>query len=178
MLISKQISGLFLLFSSKRICCYSDARQNTEMDLCGMVYRCSNRLRANDTRKYAKEILNSIGAKQTVTDRDRARIAISYHCLSLMDVFWVKQNREPVTFSDLSLFRNSMSGAFADVSLDGRQLTVQNSEILSGVSKWTVYCMSGPFSMVRWFPRVTSSHRSSGGSFPWNTWMYIAQTTA
>ena len=28
---------------------------------------------------YAKEILNSIGASQSVTDRDRAQIALSYH---------------------------------------------------------------------------------------------------
>lgn len=98
-------------------------------NLNNFYYWCSSRVLSLD-RKYAKEILNSIGAKQAVTDRDRAGIAISYHCLSLMDVFWVKQNREPVTFSDLSLFRNSLSGAFADVSLNGRQLTVQNSEML------------------------------------------------
>ena len=41
-------------------------------------------------RTYAKEILNSIGASQSVTDRERAQIALSYHCLSLLDVFWVK----------------------------------------------------------------------------------------
>lgn len=49
MLVSKQISGLCLLFSFKTVRCHCGARQNTEMDLCGMVYRCSNRLRANDT---------------------------------------------------------------------------------------------------------------------------------
>ena len=49
MLISKQISGLCELFSSKRVCCHCGARQNTEMDLCGTVYRCSNRLRSCGT---------------------------------------------------------------------------------------------------------------------------------
>ena len=49
MLIGKQISGLFLLFSSKRVCCHCDARQNTEMVLCGTDYRCAIGLRANDT---------------------------------------------------------------------------------------------------------------------------------
>ena len=34
---------------------------------------------------YAKEILNSIGASQSVTDRERAQIALSYHCLPLLD---------------------------------------------------------------------------------------------
>ena len=103
-----------------------DARLN---NLDNFYYWCSSRILTLD-RKYAKEILNSIGAKQSTTDRDRAGIAISYHCLCLMDVYWVKQDYERVTYADLSLFRNSLSGAFADVSLNGRQLTVQNSELL------------------------------------------------
>ena len=44
----KQISGLCLLFSSNRVCCYCDARHNAEMDLCGTDYRCANRLRLFD----------------------------------------------------------------------------------------------------------------------------------
>lgn len=50
---------------------------------------CASRLIPHD-RTYAKEILNSIGASQSVTDRERAQIALSYHCLSLLDVFWAK----------------------------------------------------------------------------------------
>ncbi|MBQ3481265.1 MAG: hypothetical protein IJH48_02865 [Oscillospiraceae bacterium] len=91
---------------------------------------CASRVLTLD-RKYAKEILNSIGAKQAVTDRERAKIAISYHGLSLTDVYWIKQDHEKVFFSDLSLFRHSLSGAFADVSLNGKSLTVQNTELLA-----------------------------------------------
>lgn len=91
---------------------------------------CASRVLTLD-RKYAKEILNSIGAKQAVTDRERAKIAISYHALSLTDVYWVKQDHEKVLFSELSLFRHSLSGAFADVSLNGKSLTVQNTELLA-----------------------------------------------
>ena len=57
MLIRKQISGLCLLFSSKRVCCHCCARQNTEMNLCGMVYRCSNRLRANEIVLLARLLI-------------------------------------------------------------------------------------------------------------------------
>ncbi len=39
---------------------------------------CASRLILRD-RTYAKEILNSIGASQSVTDRERAQIALSYH---------------------------------------------------------------------------------------------------
>ena len=103
-----------------------DTRLN---NLNNFYYWCSSRVLTLD-RKYAKEILNSIGAKQAATDRDRAMIAISYHALSLTDVYWVKRNRESAKYSDISLFRHSLSGAFADVSLNGRSLTVQNSELI------------------------------------------------
>ena len=103
-----------------------DARLN---NLNNFYYWCASRVLTLD-RRYVKEILNSIGAKQATTDRDRAMIAISYHGLSLTDVYWIKLNREKVSFSDLSLFRHSLSGAFADVSLNGRILTVQNAELM------------------------------------------------
>ena len=37
MLVGKQISGIFLLFSSKRVCCHCGAHHNAEMDLYGTV---------------------------------------------------------------------------------------------------------------------------------------------
>ena len=49
-----------------------------------MIWFWWNRMMPPD-RTYAKEILNSIGASQSVTDRERAQIALSYHCLSLLD---------------------------------------------------------------------------------------------
>ena len=104
-----------------------DGRLN---NLENFYHWCASRVLTLD-RKYAKEILNTIGAKQAVTDRDRAMIAISYHGLSLTDVFWIKTANEKVTFAELSLFRHSLSGAFSDVSLSGKQLTVQNEELLS-----------------------------------------------
>ena len=104
-----------------------DTRLN---NLNNFYYWCASRVLTLD-RKYVKEILNSIGARQAVTDRDRAMIAISYHGLSLTDVYWIRQNREKVRFSDLSLFRHSLSGAFADVSLNGKAMTVQNAKLMS-----------------------------------------------
>ena len=103
-----------------------DTRLN---NLNNFYYWCSSRVLTLD-RKYAKEILNSIGAKQATTDRDRAMIAISYHGLSLTDVYWIRLNREKISFSELSLFRHSLSDTFVDVSLNGRQLTVQNAELI------------------------------------------------
>ena len=38
MLIGKQISGLCLLFSSKRVCCYCGMLHNHKIDLCETHY--------------------------------------------------------------------------------------------------------------------------------------------
>ena len=46
-------SRFFVSYSaSKRVCCHCGARHNDEMDLCGTVCRCSNRLRASGTHQY------------------------------------------------------------------------------------------------------------------------------
>lgn len=90
---------------------------------------CASRVLTLD-RKYAKEILNSLGRKQAVTDKDRAEIAIAYHCLCLTDVYWVRELRESVRFADINLYDHSLSDAFVDVALRGRALTAQNASLL------------------------------------------------
>lgn len=91
---------------------------------------CASRLIPRD-RTYAKEILNSIGASQSVTDRERAQIALSYHCLSLLDVFWVKEENETVRFEDINLYTHSLSNALVDIALRGYQMTVTNAHLLA-----------------------------------------------
>ena len=98
-------------------------------NLNNFYYWCATRVLTLD-RKYAKEILNSIGANQSYTDKDRAMIAISYHGLSMTDVYWIRAKKEKLNFSDISLYNHSLSHAFADVSLRGRQMTVQNAELI------------------------------------------------
>ena len=91
---------------------------------------CASRMIPPD-RTYAKEILNSIGASQSVTDRERAQIALSYHCLSLLDVFWVKEENEKIRFEDINLFAHSLSNALVDIALRGHQMTVTNAHLLA-----------------------------------------------
>ena len=109
--------------------------QTQELDervnnLTNFYYWCSSRVLSLD-RKYAKTILNFLNKKQAVTDKDRAEIALSYHCLTLTDVFWVKQKEEPLRFEDISLYRNPLSRAFFDVCLRGVYPTLQNREFLT-----------------------------------------------
>ena len=94
---------------------------------------CASRVLSLD-RKYAKELLNSIGASQAVTDKDRANISLSYHCVSLTDVFWVRSQGENVTFAELNLYDNTLNEAIVELSLKGRQMTVTNHELAPDLS--------------------------------------------
>ena len=99
-------------------------------NLDNFYYWCASRVLTLD-REYAKEILNSIGVTQASTDRDRAGIALSYHCLSLMDIYWTKEAEENITFADINLFENHLEKAFVDVTLRGKQMTIQNSHLIA-----------------------------------------------
>ena len=94
-------------------------------NISNFYFWCASRVLTLD-RKYAKVILNSIGASQGTTDRDRARIALSYRCVSLTDICWVKTVDDNARFSDINLFDNHLDNAFVDVALRGKQMTVTN----------------------------------------------------
>ena len=107
-----------------------DARMN---NLDNFYHWCASRVLSLD-RKYAKEILNSIGASQAVTDKDRAKISLSYHAVSLTDVYWVREQGEEISFLDLNLYDNSLNKAIVDLSLRGRPMTVTNQELAPDLS--------------------------------------------
>lgn len=89
---------------------------------------CASRVLTLD-RIYAKEILNSIGEAQCTTDKDRAKITLSYHCVSLTDIYWVRTSGETITFSQLNLYDTPLNEAVVELSLRGRQMTVTNKEL-------------------------------------------------
>lgn len=96
-------------------------------------YWCATRVLTLD-RKYAKEILNSIGMNQAVTDKDRAKVALSYRCTSLTDVFWVRNKGEKITFSEVNLYDNHLENIFIDIALRGKQYTVNNEDLAKDLS--------------------------------------------
>ncbi|MCI9380362.1 MAG: hypothetical protein HFG88_04865 [Dorea sp.] len=102
-------------------------------NVTNFYYWCASRVLTLD-RQYAKEILNSIGASQAVTDRDRAEVALSYRCVSLIDIYWVKGPDEEIAFQDINLYDNHMNNAFVDISLRGKQITVQNYQLAQDLS--------------------------------------------
>ena len=107
-----------------------DAKVN---NLTNFYHWCASRVLSLD-RKYAKEILNSIGVAQATTDKDRAKISLSYHCVSLTDVFWVKDQDENIAFDKINLYDNPLNEAIIELSLRGRQMTVTNQELAPDLS--------------------------------------------
>lgn len=104
-----------------------DGRVN---NVTNFYYWCATRVLTLD-RKYAKQILSSMGMSQATTDKERAQIALSYHCLTLTDIYWVRTADESVSFAQINLYENHLQNAFVDVSLRGRQMTVGNVHLLA-----------------------------------------------
>lgn len=111
----------------------NDAIEKRINNITNFYYWCATRVLTLD-RKYAKAILNSIGVQQAVTDRDRAEIALSYRCVSLTDVYWVKKAGENTGFCDVNLYQNHLDNSFMDIALKGRQYTVQNEKLAQDLS--------------------------------------------
>ncbi|SDB60905.1 hypothetical protein [Butyrivibrio sp. INlla16] len=99
-------------------------------NLTNFYYWCASRVLTLD-REYAKEILSSIGAQQGTTDKERAKVALSYHCLSLKDIYWVKPDDEEVSFDDINIYDNHLDNAFVDLSLRGKAMTVDNAHLIA-----------------------------------------------
>lgn len=117
---------------------YLETEDDNDIDilmnnLTNFYHWCASRVLSLD-RKYAKEILNSIGVAQAITDRDRANISLSYHCVSLTDVYWVREAGEKITFAELNLYDNPLNEAIVELSLKGRQMTVTNEELAPDLS--------------------------------------------
>lgn len=99
-------------------------------NLTNFYFWCASRVLTLD-RQYAKEILNSIGASQGRTDRERAQIALSYHCLTLTDIYWVREKGEDISFAKINLYENHLDNALVDVSLRGKSMTVVNAHLIA-----------------------------------------------
>lgn len=102
-------------------------------NISNFYYWCATRVLPLD-RQYAKEILNSVGATQAVTDRDRAGISLAYRCLTLTDVFWVRKQGENVTFAEVNLYDHHLNDALVYVALRGKQMTLNNEELAHDLS--------------------------------------------
>lgn len=88
---------------------------------------CGNRVLSLD-RTYAKNILNAAGLKQAKTDSERAKISLTFNCISLKDFYWVTESLED-TWDSYNLFARHL-GDIIDISLLGKNFTVTNTELV------------------------------------------------
>ena len=71
---------------------------------------------------------------QVITDRDRAKISLSYHCVSLTDIYWVKESSEKISYDKINLYDHSLNEAVVQLSLRGKPMTVSNQELAPDLS--------------------------------------------
>ena len=83
----------------------------------------------NLDRKYAHELLNSLGFSQRLTDKEKAQIAIQTRCLSINDCYWLKNIDEDISFDRVNLFDNSLKNAVYDIALFGTGPSANNTEL-------------------------------------------------
>lgn len=107
-------------------------------NLNNFYFWCASRVLTLD-RQYAKAILNSAGLQQAITDRERAAVSLTYRCLSLTDVFWVREKGDKATFADVNLYENHLDKTFVDIALRGKQYTVENQYLSRDLATNGVY---------------------------------------
>ena len=117
-----------------------DTRQK---NLKRFYYWCNNRLLTLD-RTNAKDFLLSHGIKHAATDRERTEIALCRHGLCLIDVFWIREAEEDVSFARINLFDNPPpedypSDEYVDVVLKDRSMIAQNAGLIVNENQADVF---------------------------------------
>ena len=94
---------------------------------------CASRILTPD-RQNAKAMLNSARMTQAATDRERAKNALQYRCLSMKDVFWIREKGESVSYADVNLYQNHLKTSCVDIALLGKQYDVPCMDLAKDLS--------------------------------------------
>lgn len=79
------------------------------------------------SRRYAKDIYNLLGVDQLDTDANKARFALMFRAVSLLDSYWVKDERDPSLWCSVNLRCNKLNEIITQVALYGSSLSLQGS---------------------------------------------------
>jgi hypothetical protein len=86
---------------------------------------CAGRTLSID-RENAKKLLNQLGLSQSQNPFEKAKIAMAYRCVSLIDCYWVRQGQEDsARWEDINLFNNSLNKAVALLALKGTSFSLE-----------------------------------------------------
>lgn len=100
---------------------YLEETDDPKNNLSNFYFWCANRTLPSN-RQYKDVILKSLN----LTTKEPAQIALLCHCLSLTDVYWVRNSNESITFQDINLYDNYSENLLIDASLLGKQITLQS----------------------------------------------------
>ena len=116
---------------------YLEERVSNDIDLRvqnveNFYHWCSSRLMPHN-RVFSKEIWNSMGMIQAVTDKERAKQVMSYGALSLTDVFWIRRPEQQWwrDFAKINLYKKHINTIGVDVMLRGMQVKIDTTRMLS-----------------------------------------------
>ena len=83
-------------------------------------------------RHYAKKVLNVLKLSQGQSTLEKAKIAISFRAVSLVDSYWIKfsdDSDSELKWVDVSLRHNSLSKVVALIALTGTSMTLSTKNI-------------------------------------------------
>ena len=104
-----------------------------ENNLENFYYWCTSRMFPLN-RTYADEIMQGLGITVSLTNKERAQLAISYNCVSLNDVYWVRVVGENKTFSELNLYDRELNDTIIALPLRGKLLPVSSRDLAQDLS--------------------------------------------
>lgn len=111
----------------------SNDLDSLENNLENFYYWCTSRMFPLN-RTYANEIMHGFGITGSLTNKERAQLAISYNCVSLNDVYWVRIEGENKTFSELNLYERELNDTIVDLPLRGKLLPVTSIDLAQDLS--------------------------------------------
>lgn len=79
------------------------------------------------SRENAKKIHNALGMSQAQDPQTRARFSLAYNSISLQDNFWVHEEKERKSWSDVDIRQNKLSRVLSDVALHGYSVSIQGT---------------------------------------------------
>ena len=104
-----------------------------ENNLENFYYWCTSRMFPLN-RTYVNEIMHGLGISGSLTNKERAQLAISYNCVSLNDVYWVRIEGENKTFSELNLYDRELNDTIVELPLRGKLLPVSSRDLAQDLS--------------------------------------------
>lgn len=91
------------------------------------------------SKSNAKEILNSAGLPGASRNTERIKICIACRGLSMTDNFWLKEDDEQLTFSDVNLRNKYMYGAAFEISMLGHVLPASKEILKPDISTHGIF---------------------------------------